>query len=306
MKNNYNIVLVHLGDDFFDYILDNINQLLCFENENINLVISKKHLNNLSSVKDKINIIFLEELNKNSNYINFLKNTRLDSSFRGGFWKFATERFYVIECVINQYNMENVYHFENDVMVYFNMNEYNNILSEKYDIGLILDNDSRCIPSFIFIKDSFSISKMNEYIMNNTNNFNDMQMLAAFFQNNTEISCLTLPVIPSSYIENNELINSVGWRVKNNEIYSNDFNLFNSVFDGAAMGQYLGGVDKRNDSRNTVGFINESSVYCVNKFDYVWELDEKNRKILYIIYNNEKIKVNNLHIHSKELNKFKS
>jgi hypothetical protein len=122
---------------------------------------------------------------------------------------------------------------------------------------------------------------------------------------------LTPALIPFNY--DLKLQSKSGLVVKNEERYKKNFSLFHSVFDAAAIGQYLGGIDSRNMKFNffkrilkrKVKFVNESAVYDVSKFSYYWEKDQLGRKIPYLNYRGENVKINNLHIHSKELKDFR-
>ena len=87
--------------------------------------------------------------------------------------------------------------------------------------------------------------------------------------------------------------------------YTNHFYLFNSLFDAAAFGQYLGGEDPRN-GHSAPGFINESCIFNPSHFTYTWEEDDQGRLVPYAHYKNEKVRINNLHIHSKNLAPFYS
>ncbi len=46
-------------------------------------------------------------------------------------------------------------------------------------------------------------------------------------------------------------------------LYNINYEEFNAIFDGAAIGQYLGGVDPINCPGDTTGFVNET---CVTKW----------------------------------------
>jgi hypothetical protein len=85
--------------------------------------------------------------------------------------------------------------------------------------------------------------------------------------------------------------------------YNKNFNDFNFIFDGAAIGQYLGGVDKRNIDGDTRGFINETCIIKYNDYKFYW-LQEDKLYVPYILINNKFIRIINLHIHSKELQNF--
>jgi len=77
------------------------------------------------------------------------------------------------------------------------------------------------------------------------------------------------------------------------------FDNFNYIFDGAAIGQYLGGVDPANISSNTIGFVNETCIIKFNKYSFVWK-DKKP----FIIIRGKEYPIFNLHIHSKNLKMF--
>ena len=106
-------------------------------------------------------------------------------------------------------------------------------------IYITMDSKNRCIPGIIYIPKYDLFTKLIE-----TYNFtqNDMVNLAIFYKNNKDI-VKTFPIINDSL---------------DKCIYNENFQEFNSIFDGAAIGQYLGGVDPRNIAGDTTGFVNET------------------------------------------------
>ena len=75
------------------------------------------------------------------------------------------------------------------------------------------------------------------------------------------------------------------------------------IFDAAAMGQYLGGIDPKNDSSNTIGFVNETCVIKYNNYKFFYNVID-NIKKPFLLINNVPVRVFNLHIHSKNLKNF--
>jgi hypothetical protein len=57
----------------------------------------------------------------------------------------------------------------------------------------------------------------------------------------------------------------------NIQYFNMNFLKFNGIFDGAAIGQYLGGVDKKNDPNDTRGFINETCLIKYNNYNFYWK-----------------------------------
>jgi hypothetical protein len=84
------------------------------------------------------------------------------------------------------------------------------------------------------------------------------------------------------------------------QFVSNNCELFPFIFDGAAIGQYLGGIDPRNQHGDTRGFVNET---CVIKYDnyriWIEEIDGFRKPFIEI--EGVKVPIFNLHIHSKNL-----
>ena len=115
-----------------------------------------------------------------------------------------------------------------------------------------------------------------------------------------------LPIISPSYSAKNELITPNGIKAAEPAKYSLNFEKFKSIFDGAAIGQYLGGIDAGEKADLHVGFINESCVFNCSKLSFEWRKDDDGRYIPVCIYEDEIFVVNTLHIHSKDPRRFYS
>ena len=265
-----NIILVSIGC-FQKYIVDNIQQLLKL-GFNVHVITENKFFKFLNF--DNIKKIDTNKLN-----INFNKKSKLNKKYRNGFWNNCSKRLFLLYEYMKRDNIQNVIHLENDVLLYNKMN-YN----FENKVYLTMDAENRCIPGIIYIPDY----KLFDNLINNYDyTKNDMINMSNFYKNNTDI-VETFPII-------NDSIEKC--------IYNKNFNIFNSIFDGAAIGQYLGGVDPRNKKGNTIGFINETCVIKYNNYTFKWIKEDK-FKLPYIIIDDKLILVNNLHIHCKNLKKF--
>ena len=183
-----------------------------------------------------INLMNIEKIKKTDKHVMFNKMSKLDKSFRGGFWHFTTERFFFIEDLMLEYNIQNVIHMENDNLIYFNIEDYKDIFEINYKIAAVFDNDVRCIPSFMYIKNVNYMSELTKFILDENNSKSDMEIIRDFKKHNDNVD--NLPVVPKDY---NNLPSQ----------YFKNIDKFNSIFDGAAIGQYVGGVDPQNDSTMT-------------------------------------------------------
>ena len=266
-----NIVLVCLNN-FQEYILINIEQLKKLGHDSIYVITNPELFHHFDN---KVKLINANELDET---YHFYQKTNLNKSFRNGFWTLTSLRFFYIYEFMKKYNITDVAHLENDVLIYYN---FNTLSFDNY-IYIPFDSFQRNIASIMYIPSSDVFKQCldhYDFTKNDMENFINIKNRTVLIQN--------LPIFPN--IPSSSEVNFV----------STNYDMFNCIFDAAAMGQYLGGVDPRNDASNTVGFVNETCVIKYNQYTFIWE-DKKP----FIIINNQKYKIFNLHIHSKNLVKF--
>jgi hypothetical protein len=268
------IILVSVGN-FQEYILGNIKNLLLFNNYDITVITNKEFFSKFDDYK--IELINCNELSDN----NFNINSHLDKNFRNGFWHYCSLRLFYVYSYIKQNNLQNCIHLENDVLTYVDFKDIIDNFKEN-KVYATFDCNTRVIPGIIYIPNYKSFQPI---IDNYDFNINDMENLAKF----NESIILPLPIFP--------VIN--GNIVKFNKLFFD----FNMIFDAAAIGQYLGGIDPRNQSGDTRGFVNETCVIKYNKYNFEW-IKINNLFIPHIIINSNKYKICNLHIHSKNIDHF--
>lgn len=285
------IILVHTGTVFPDYINDCISQLKKYQ-FNIHLILSECLLDKVTH--SDITIVKAEDYFEDD--YNSYEIYNHDNSFRDGFWKRTSSRFFLISSYSKRNNLSSFFHIENDILIFSNLLVEKNILDNSvYDMGVVIDSENRCIPSVIYFRNNNIVERLSKFIYDNNIN-NDMSNIFNFYSMNKK-SVTNLPLLPDS--SNINLISSTGIRCSGSINYSNLYNEMMSIFDGAAIGQYLGGIDTRSNPRDTSGFINETTIFDVSIFKYIWDNGEP-----FAIFGDQKIKINNLHIHSKDLKRF--
>jgi len=277
-----NLVLVCLNN-FQEYIIENIKQLLLLNHTQIYIITNFHLFPNFKIFDSKINLINAD-LFKEKSY--FEKNSNLDKSFRNGFWHLTSLRFFYIYEFMNQYNIDNVIHLENDVLIYYNINELNDKLDKKY-LYIPFDSYKRNIASIMYIPNKNIFKNiLDNYDLNE----NDMFNFGKIKENTNLIK--NFPI----FIKLNNLSDEQLYVCEN-------YDKFPFIFDAAAIGQYLGGVDPKNISGDSKGFINETCVIKYNNYKIIFEvIDEIKKPFLFI--NNIKVPIFNLHIHSKNLKEF--
>jgi len=281
-----NIVLVCINN-FQEYILINIEQLIRLGHDKIYVITNGRFFDKFSQYSNNLTLIDCDELEETYNFNN---TTTLSKEFRGGFWMLTSTRFFYIYSFMKKYNIENVIHLENDVLIYYNCSVLNDKVNKNY-VYLPFDTFQRNIASIMYIPNHQVFKEIldtYDYTKNDMENFSRIMQQTNLIHN--------FPI----FIQGHESINPN----PECDFVSRNYDVFQCIFDAAAMGQYLGGVDPRNQAGNTAGFINETCVIKYNNYTFIWKGEDLRRPYLQI--KDKIIPIFNLHIHSKNLGKFQS
>jgi hypothetical protein len=276
------IVVLVMLNNLQDYIFDNIKQLLLFENQVV-VITDNKFLH----LFDNLNVILIDANLLLPNYTSLA--TSLKNTDRGGFYLLTSYRFVMIAEYMKSYNVSNIVHVENDVLVYTQFKDA--FFHDRSKILVTLDAHNRCIPGLMFIS---NVQNLELCLKTFDPVLNDMQNWAKCAYN--PICRHVIDTLP------------IGISTHACEFVTNNYSYYGAIFDAAAIGQYLGGVDPRNIPGNIRGFINETCVINYSKFSFHWEIDTQGRFVPKISKDDtsEKIPIINLHIHSKKLCNFLS
>jgi hypothetical protein len=309
MREPLSILQVHLGPAVPAYLYDQVRQTRIFNPDTpLYLILDDGTPIDTTAVRE-LNMIVVRKgsIVRCKNNARFSRRNRLKRRGLGGFWLFASERFFAIESFLAACDLRNVVHMENDVMLYADLGSLLPAFLERSPrIGATMDSERRCIPGLVFIRDRDALSAMNRHIIDNSlrQRHTDMEALALFMAAAAPDACSPLPVVPAGYAGRFGLRSAEGvpgaspW-------YEAGFDRFGGVFDAAALGQYLGGIDTRGEERDTRGFINETAVYDPRNFNLHWKT-ESGLQRPYGTVGDVEFPVFNLHIHSKRLAEFSS
>lgn len=312
----YSIVFVHLGPDLPLFLNEATFQARLFNlTEDIYLLANQDALNKVDkqemfeNMQKKINvkIILIESLQKSKEHIFFEKKSTHKTSSRKGFWRFTTEHFFVLDDFMQQYKINDVVHLESDTLLYRNLAEIMPVLRRHYKgVAAVFINEVYCIPCFVYFRNEKAIKNLSKHLAQYASDGeNDMVMLSEFRKKNSNQIIDSLPIISKKYINLRGLKSIKGHRAKDDKVYYNHIDEFLSVFDGNAIGQFFGGADPSVSSAGP-GVINKNSLFDPTALSYQWENDAQGRKVPFMFFKGEKYRINNLHIHSKNLKKFLS
>ena len=303
------IVFVHLGPTIPAYVYVAFEQARLFNPDiQICLIANQQALDH--SLYDFDTHLFTkipcEGLERSIEHHLFVKKCPHSDAILDGFWRKAIERFFYIHEYMALRDLKEVVHLESDVMLYVDIATIKDALSEYTGIGAVFDCDTRCIPSFVYLANEQAIYDLVQFLASHASDTHFDMGLLALYRNSVACGKIdNLPLIMPEYTEIHSLINGLNQRSAYPEVYTQKIDLFHSIFDAAAIGQYMGGIDPM-PGNSQPGFINETCLFNPSKLRFEWQEDEKGRKVPFAICNEAAYRINNLHIHSKRLHGFRS
>jgi hypothetical protein len=271
------IVLVS-ARNFQEYILDNLRQLFLYGNTDVTVITEEEFFDRFAEFPS-VELVDTKTLVGEKSET-FDRNTTLGRDMWNGFWLMCSMRFFYIYEYMKQFDKTGILHMENDVLLYVNADTLRFTEDKVY---ATFDNSHRVIPGIMYIPNADFFGSILDRFDPGTN---DMGNLGKFGTDDIQ----RLPIAPSDCPGSG---------------LSTLFDDFKCVFDAAAIGQYLGGVDPRNRPHDSRGFVNETSQMKPNYYTFRWSLGKDRLWRPYLITpQGIRHPIANLHIHSKTLDRF--
>jgi hypothetical protein len=295
-----NIVFIHLGDNELPlYLIDNLIQTSRLTpRSKIHLIASSKNIavirkrrSRSQSWLETIALHDTEHIPRSNAHAEYVRRSALDRSFRDGFWYLATLRFFVLHDFMCCMQIDSVLHLENDVVLYTDPMSLRTAFESFSGLAVPLDR-TRAIPGVVWCSDERILQGLTESMLN-LHMLDDMRTIGLFFENNSHLT-KPLPTIPTGYAMSRGL---------GLDRYSHGESTFGGIFDAAAIGQYLGGIDPRNAQGDSRFFKNESSDLDLADFDFAWDYQDGIRKPV-ISFRQSRTTIHAIHVHSKNVAQF--
>jgi hypothetical protein len=298
-----NIVMFHSGSTFPSHLKFCLQQLFWWNpNTRVWFLTDKGHKAN-PMFKEFPNMVVVNKDNfitpKISTFQELYKKDKDD------FWTITATRLMYIEELLRTYGLNDVYHIENDVLLYYDISKHHSLFTQLYrSLAITVGGPDKAMTGLLFIKDSFALSRMTEFFITllsknplgwirdnySCDMVNEMTLMRIYQKEKGESELSSLPILPFGP-------------------YSKDADKFNSIFDPASWGQFVGGttdgIPGAKPEDHYIGqLLRENASYKV-----VWK-DEDHKKVPYFRYGSflspKEVRINNLHIHSKNLHKYLS
>jgi len=297
IKGNIVLVMYHSGG-LPDYLSCTFQQIRMFNSD-----IAIHFLTDKNNVNDPIFKMYdVTPINKDLYYTSEI--TLFEKCFgrnKDDFWTVTIIRLFFISNYINQNNFYNIYVIENDILLYYSLRDHHITFIKLYDeMAITTAGDDKCMTGLLFVKTPIAMRMMMLYMLRlvttltkkeiiniyKMDMIHEMSLMRAYSKDYPE-DLQHLPILPFGE-------------------FSKNYEVFNSIFDPASWGQYVGGttdgIPGAKPSDHYIGRLLQ------NNPDYtvIWKEDDQNRKIPYFDYQEKQVRINNLHIHSKNLHKYLS
>lgn len=283
-----------------EYLEDNFKQLRLFNPD-----IRVYFLTDSEFVSDQLffnyDIIALNKDNfysdKISRFVCYFKYS--DKPQLNQFWVITATRLMYIENFMKAYHISSAYHFENDILLYEDLHNLNETIVSNYPhMAITVGGPDKCMTGFMFIHNRKSLERMTQFFvdrlrigksrlvsMYHMDMVNEMTLMRAYSKDYSD-QLEFLPILPFGE-------------------FSKNYEKFNSIFDPASWGQFVGGTAQEcipgaKPMDHYIGpLLKQNPEWTV-----IWKEDKQGRKQPYFKYDNGEVRINNLHIHSKELSKY--
>lgn len=292
MKTRF--VFVQLGVSKPHYLEENIKRVIrLFPNNEIYLLTNNKELLSI-----RISTLQIWEYKTTEHHTKLLDKITRRQDFREGFWRLSLERLFALTQFQIGTGFDKLLLIESDVMIFPNFPE--DLVKSLPFLAWCPYNSKLDIASLLFISDSEAAKYLEEEIEKHLlSNFNhtDMSVLNEI-RKNSQGRVDLFPIVENKMSKMLNQKSNLEDPVLN-DIFAN-FELFNGIFDGAALGVWLTGKNLENTHGMLVlhdrWLIDSGDSYIdPSTGDYVLTTDGE----LYLLDSDTKIPVYNLHIHSK-------
>ena len=218
------------------------------------------------------------------------------------FWTITTTRLVYIENFLKEFKLSDIYHFENDILLYYTLKEQHDKFQRMYRyLAITPGGPDRNMTGLLFIKNSDALALMTQFFIDlrkehtleelkakyKTDMVHEMSLMKMYEVEKGEEFLSYLPILPFGE-------------------YAKLYDVFDSIFDPASWGQFVGGASTGIPGVKPPDHYIGRVLIEHPEYSVIWKEDSKGRKIPYFKYDDNEVKINNLHIHSKNLHKYMS
>lgn len=297
------VVYVHQGPNPVDHLIHTIK---CFMKSNPNPDHYNIHvITDNNTLKQQLSKEFSNTIECSSPIESEKRSMYLKNCQQSGLFKYAMDRFFILENAMETYKWDRILHFENDVCFYKDLSKFETTIQALYEPHAIIttfDHDTRAIPGIMYIPDVRTLKFVTAFACNNAT-WSDMELFGKVRIQFGPTIVDAFPIsIPGINLEN--LAKQKPFTDLDYMSCSRFFEKWGVIFDAAAIGQYIDGTDPNYPQHyKPKGFINET---CYVNYDKDSKIKIENGRpyIQFPKVDQKWYAIANLHVHSKNTRKF--
>jgi hypothetical protein len=210
-------------------------------------------------------------------------------------WERAFIRFFYIESLIKDKRLESVFTFDNDVLVYCDLNLIGEKCKSLYQSAAITRADKReMVCGMMWIKDVNAIQSINKEMIDivkikENNRLTEMILLHKVWENKGNSVLADFPI----------------WFMGD---YSDNNTELGGIFDPCTISQYMDGTHNGSPPGTIITHHELAPRIATRLYKIVYENDFVGRKFFSVLNTKTqtKHKINSLHMHSKRMKEFMS
>lgn len=232
------------------------------------------------------------------------KVSRLESLYNFGpreFWTVVITRFIYIENFLRENDIRHICEFANDVLVYFSIEEYNQTFERLYNnLALTPCGPQHTLDGFMYINNYQSLDHMTSFFIKSIADLgldgikrkygfdmvNEMTLMK-YYADEDGADCVgALPILP--------------WGE-----HSRNYDEFGAIFDPASWGQFVSGTRTGDPGVRLPNHYVGQVLMVHPQYRVDWRV-ENGLRVPYFSYDGNLVKIDNLHIHSKNMRPYMS
>lgn len=291
------VILVHLGYVLPEHVVDCVDQLKIWKGDarrqyRFIMVCNTNDVAHQASLIPNLEIYRYDYQRWSSEF-----NGASFSGKHHALFQWSLIRFHALMTCMKQWNIGSAIHIEHDNLIYAPLDDLFDLCQRSCGpkLGLTPDHMSRVIGGFTFVGSVQALEQFHEQCCEQKFSQIDMEALSTFLNRNPTWS-YALPVMPAEW--KNESYPKLNENARTFEV---------GIFDAAAAGQWIGGIDVIHSMEDTRGFVNETAMYQVH---VQWTRDSRQRMVpVYSLQHNGRTlyyRFFNLHMHCKKLHRYLS
>lgn len=293
------LILFHSGSELPKFLECTFRQIRTFNPEvNIYFLTDERLID-----ADVFQTYDVLPINKDDYYSDKIRQFESEFTYdKNDLWFLAAVRLFYIENFLKKFELTDVYHFENDVLLYYDLEKYHHIFQRLYqNIAITPGGTDKSMTGFMFVRNSEALARMTQFFISALHIYgmqgiiaayhmdmvNEMTLMKAYSLDYGSKYITDLPILPFGE-------------------HSENYSEFNSVFDPASWGQFVGGTQTWGPGATPPDHYIGQLLMAHPEYAVIWHQDEQRRNVPYFKYGTNEVKINNLHIHSKNLHLYMS